>query len=146
MSEQNKTVVRRIGEDHWNNKRAELVGELFTSNVSLDTPDGILTGLEGASLLLHAYTTAFPDFRLAIEDLLADGDSVVFRWTFTGTHRGPLAEIAATGRHVSVPRGIGIFHLSAGKVTRGYLAWDKYALLQQLGVLGAAAAPSTQRT
>jgi len=135
MSEQNKTIVRRIVEEHWNKKNAALVSELFASNVSLDTPDGVLTGLEGASFLLQAYATAFPDFRLIIDDLLADGNQVVFRWTFTGSHRGPLAGIAASGRQVSVPRGIGIFRINAGKVDQGYLAWDKYALLQQLGVL-----------
>ncbi len=78
MSEQNKTVVRRIIEEHWNNKNAELVSELFASNVSLDTPDGVLTGLEGASSLLQAYATAFPDFRLTIDDLFADGNKSSF--------------------------------------------------------------------
>lgn len=135
MSEQNKTVVRRIVEEHWNNRNAALVSELFASNVSLETPDGVLTGLEGASFLLQAYATAFPDFRLIIDDLLADGNQVVLRWTFTGTHRGPIAGIPASGRQVRVPRGIGIFRIHAGKVDNGYLAWDKYALLQQLGVI-----------
>jgi steroid delta-isomerase-like uncharacterized protein len=135
MSEQHKALVRRIVEEHWNEKNPGLVNELFGSSVSLETPDGTLTGLEGASFLLQAYATAFPDFRLIIDDLLADGNQVVFRWTFTGTHRGPLADVAASGRQVSVPRGIGIFRINAGKVDQGYLAWDKYALLQQLGVL-----------
>ena len=135
MSEQNKRVVRRIVEEHWNNKNAALVNELFASNVSLDTPDGALTGLEGASFLLQAYAAAFPDFQLSIDDLLADGNQVVLRWTFTGTHLGPLADIAASGRQVRVPRGIAIFRIAEGKVDQAYLAWDKYALLQQLGVL-----------
>jgi steroid delta-isomerase-like uncharacterized protein len=135
MSEHNKAVVRRIVEDHWNKKNPALVSELFAGNLSLDTPDGMLMGLEGASLLLQAYQTAFPDFRLIIDDLLADGDQVVLRWTFTGTHRGPLADIAASGRSVSLPRGIAIFHIDSGKVDQGYMAWDKYGLLQQLGAL-----------
>jgi predicted ester cyclase len=140
MSEQNKSVVRRIVEEHWNKKNPGLVNELFTSNVSLETPDGVLTGLQGASDLLHAYGTAFPDFRLIIDDLLADGDRVVLRWTFTGTQSGPLGDIAASGRQVKVPRGIAIFRIAGGKVDQGYFAWDKYALLQQLGVLPTAAA------
>jgi steroid delta-isomerase-like uncharacterized protein len=135
MSEPNKAVVRRIVEEHWNKKNAALVSQLFASNVSLETPDGVLTGLEGASSLLQAYATAFPDFHLTIDDLLADGNQVVLRWTFTGTHRGQLADLAATGRHVRVPRGIAIFGIDGGKVAQGYFAWDKYALLQQLGAL-----------
>ena len=137
MSDQNKAVVRRIVEEHWNNKNAALVPELFAANLSLETPDGVLTGLAGADLLLQAYATAFPDFRLNIEDLLADGDQVVLRWTFTGTQRGPLADVAASGRAVNVPRCIATFHLDGGKVDRGYMAWDKYGLLQQMGALPA---------
>jgi predicted ester cyclase len=135
MSEQNKMVVRRIVEEHWNNRNAALASELFTPNVSLDTPDGVLTGLEGASFLLQAYATAFPDFRVIIDDLFADGNQVAFRWTFTGTHRGPLADIAASGRQVRVPRCIGTFRIAEGKVDQGYLGWDKYALLHQIGVI-----------
>jgi steroid delta-isomerase-like uncharacterized protein len=139
MSDQNKAVVRRIVDEHWNKKNAALVSELFAPNVSLNTPDGVLTGLEGASFLLQAYATAFPDFRLNVDDLLADGNQVVLQWTFTGTHRGPLADIPATGKHVSVPRCIAIFRIEGGKMTQGQFAWDKYALLQQLGVLPASA-------
>jgi predicted ester cyclase len=135
MSDQNTAVVRRIVEEHWNNKNAALVPELFAATVSLETPDGVLTGLAGAGLLLQAYGTAFPDFRLSIDDLLADGDQVVLRWTFTGTHQGPLADIAASGKAVNVPRGIAIFHLAGAKVDQGYMAWDKYGLLQQVGAL-----------
>jgi steroid delta-isomerase-like uncharacterized protein len=135
MSEQNKTVVRRLIDEHWNNKNAAIVSELFASNVSLDTPDGVLTGLEGAGSLLQAYETAFPDFHNATDDLFAEGDQVVLRWTFTGTNSGPFADIAATGKQVRVPGAIGIFRLEGGKVTQGHLAWDKYGLLQQLGVI-----------
>jgi steroid delta-isomerase-like uncharacterized protein len=135
MSEQNKNIVRRMVEDHWNKKNAALVGEVFAPDVSIETPDGVLTGLQGASLLLQTYATAFPDFRCSIDELLAEGDRVVLRWSFTGTHQGPLPDLAATGKHVNVPRGIAIFRIAAGKVNQGLMTWDKYALLQQLGVL-----------
>jgi predicted ester cyclase len=78
---------------------------------------------------------AFPDFRISIDELLAVGDQVVLQWTFTGTHRGPLGDIPASGRHVNAPPGIAIFRVDAGKVIKGQMVWDKYALLQQLGVL-----------
>jgi steroid delta-isomerase-like uncharacterized protein len=144
MSEQNKTVVRRLFEDHWNGKNAELVSELFAPTVSLHTPDGVLTGLDGASFLLQAYATAFPDFHLAIDDVVAEGDKVVVRYAFTGTHRGPLADIPASGRRASVTNGFGIFRVVAGKVSEGHLAWDKYGLLQQLGALIPSSAARTE--
>ena len=135
MSEQNKAVVRRLIEDHWNAKNHALVPELFAATVSIHTPDGVLKGLDGASTLLQAYATAFPDFRLSIDDLVADGDKVAFRWTFNGTHRGPFGDIRASGKPVSVSNAIGILRLADGKVDEARLCWDKYALLQQLGVL-----------
>lgn len=140
MSEQNKAVVRRIFEDHWNKKNAALVGELFAPTVSLHTPDGVLTGLEGASLLLQTYQTAFPDFHLTIEDVVAEGDKVIVRYAFTGTHRGSLADIPASGKRANVTNGFSMFRVVAGKVSEGNFAWDKYALLQQLGALAPSAA------
>jgi predicted ester cyclase len=77
--------VRRIIEEHWNEKNPSLVAELFDAKTTVYTPDGTLQGLDGASQLLAAYTAAFPDFRLSIDELLADGDKVTLRWTFTGT-------------------------------------------------------------
>jgi steroid delta-isomerase-like uncharacterized protein len=139
MSEPNKTVVRRLIEDHWNGKQAALVEDCFAPSVTLYTPDGMLSQLEGASFLLQAYATAFPDFRIAIDDMLAEGDQVAVRYTFTGTHLGPLAELPATGRAVSMPNGVLIFRLTEGKVTEGHFSWDRYAMLQQLGVLPSSA-------
>ncbi len=135
MSEENKAVVRRLIEDHWNAKNHALVPELFAPAVSFYTPDGVLKGFDGASTLLQAYATAFPDFHLIIDDLVAEADKVAFRWTFNGTHRGPLGDIRASGKRVSVSNAVGILRLTAGKVDEAHLCWDKYALLQQLGVL-----------
>jgi len=143
MAEQNETAVRRMIEDHWNKKQFELVNEVFLPNVSIHTPDGTLGGLEGASFLLQAYATAFPDFRLDVEDLLAAGEEVAFRWTFTGTQSGALGAIPATSRQVRIPGCIAIARLSSGKVERLDMSWDRYELMQQLGVLPAAA-PAAQ--
>ena len=143
MSEQNRAVVRRLIDEHWNNKNAAIVSELFASNVSLETPDGVFTGLEGASSLLQAYETAFPDFHNTTDDLFAEGNQVVVRWTFTGTNSGPFGDIAATGKQVRVAGCIGIFRLDGGKVNQGHLAWDKYALFQQLGVIPSSASEAS---
>ena len=131
MSEQNKAVIRRLFEEHWNPKDEELVSEIFAPTVSLSTPDGMYTGLHGAISLLKSYATPFPDFHLAIEDLVAEGDKVVVRWTFTGTHSGPLA----VEKRVKVPNCIAIYRIVGGKIAEGSMAWNKYELLRQLGVV-----------
>jgi steroid delta-isomerase-like uncharacterized protein len=135
MSEQNKAVVRRIVEDHWNKKNPAVVSDLFDAKAAIYTPDGVLNGHDGAKQLLAAYATAFPDFRLNIDDLLSDGDKVALRYGFTGTHKGPLAGSAASGKSVSVQGNVGIFQIAGGKVKELRLVWDKYALMQQIGAL-----------
>jgi len=106
--------------------------------VAIHTPDGVLNGHDGARQLLSAYATAFPDYRLSTDDLLAEGDRVTYRWTFTGRHKGPLAGIAASGKKVNV-QGIGIFHIAGGKASELRLLWDKYSLMQQIGALASQA-------
>lgn len=138
MSEQNKAVVRRLFEDHWNRKNRSLADELYAPSAILHTPDGVLRGLQGATDLFDVYATGFPDFHLTLDDLVAEGDKVAARWTFEGTHRGPLAEIAATGKRVKVANGIAIYRVVGGKIAEGNFAWDKFELMQQLGVLSAA--------
>jgi predicted ester cyclase len=129
-------------EDHYNKKNSALVEELFTPGVAIHTPDASMKGRDGAVALLQAYATAFPDFRLSMDDVLAAGDRVVVRYGFTGTHRGVLGNFAATGRHVSVSNAIGMYRVTSGQVAEAYITWDKYALLRQLGVLSASASVS----
>jgi len=135
MLDENKRVVRRAYEEHWNQRQPALVGELYASTVMIQTPDGPLSGLDGALALLNAYATAFPDFHLAIEEMTAEEDRVAVRYSFTGTHLGALADIQPTGKHVAVKNGVGIFRVAGGKIVNVDFMWDKYGILQQLGVL-----------
>ena len=65
---------------------------------------------------------------------MADGNKVVVRYTFAGTHKGPLAAVPASGKQANV-QGIAIFRLAGGKADEVRLVWDKFALMQQIGVL-----------
>ena len=134
MSDQNKAVVRRIVEDYWNKKNPALVGELFATDCSLHTPDGDLQGVKGAAQLYDAYATAFPDFRITAEDTVAEGARVALRYNFTGTNKGPLGAIPASGNRITVS-GIVIFRLTGGKVAEGRWSWDRVSLQQQIGAL-----------
>ena len=140
MSQENAAVVRRMVEDHWNGRNPGLVGELFAPNVVLETPDGPIAGHDGVLGLLQTYQTAFPDFHDSIEALLDAGDQVILQWRFTGTHRGSLAGIPASGRKVNAGPGIAIIRVEGGKISSGQFVWDRYDLLQQMGVLPMSAA------
>jgi predicted ester cyclase len=84
--------------------------------------------------LVTFYRSAFPDAEFTIEDVLADGDKVVMRNTFSGTHRGPFMGIAPTGRRVSQEQ-IHIVRVASGQVVEHWAVRDDLSLLQQLGVV-----------
>jgi len=96
-----------------------------------------IQGLEPYKQFILMYFTAFPDGRLTIEDIIAEGDKVVARHTFHGTHRGTLIGIPPTGIQVTAT-GINISHFANGKAVEEWANYDDLGLLQQLGVVPAA--------
>ena len=136
MSENNKAVVRRLIEEVWNKGNLPLADELFTPNYEhrdASTPD-FGRGPEGEKKRATLYRTAFPDLRLMVEDIIAEGETVVTRWSCRGTHKGDLRGIAPTGRQINIS-GVTITRLEKGKLAEGFVNWDALGLMQQLGVV-----------
>jgi predicted ester cyclase len=105
MSEENKALVRRYFEEVWDKGNLEAIDELFTADFIRHGPtatEGEVRGLEGFKALVIMYRSAFPDLRVPIEDLLAEGERVVSRWRTRGTHQGELMGIAPSGNQASV--------------------------------------------
>jgi predicted SnoaL-like aldol condensation-catalyzing enzyme len=104
MSAENKAVVRRLFEDFWNNRKHPLADEIFAASYvhhDPDTPD-IGKGPEGQKKIFDLYTTAFPDSRFTIEQMIAEGDAVATRWIVRGTHKGDLLGNAPTGKQITL--------------------------------------------
>lgn len=74
---------------------------------------------------------AFPSYELLAGEMLADGDKVVVRGTFRGTHRGPFAGIEPTGRQVTASLII-IYRVENRRIAEYWLQFDLLSLLQQL--------------
>jgi predicted ester cyclase len=85
---------------------------------------------------VYFYLAAFPDTKFTIEDLIAEGDKVVVRWSVQGTHTGPLGDIAPTGRRVSIT-GTTTCRIAGGMIVEAHDNWDALGMRQQLGVLPA---------
>jgi predicted ester cyclase len=79
-------------------------------------------------------TTAFPDHRIDIVDMVAEGDKVVMRITFSGTHQGSYMGIAPTGKHFTMEL-INITRVVNGKAVEHWGVRDDLGMLQQLGVI-----------
>jgi steroid delta-isomerase-like uncharacterized protein len=82
------------------------------------------------------FRTAFPDYKHTINDLIAEGDKVVARWTFHGTHEGDFQGLPPTGKKVTIPC-ISVFRLVDGKIMDDWTISDTYSLMHQLGALPA---------
>ena len=136
MSEGNKNTVRRLFEEVWNKGNLQVTDDLFTPNYThhdSSTPD-VGRGPESERKRATLYRTAFPDLRLTVEDIIAEGETVVARWSCRGTHKGDLNGIAPTGKHVNLT-GISIARFTNGKMSEGFVNWDALSLMQQLGVV-----------
>ena len=136
MSEKNKTVVRRLFEEVWNKGNLPVTDELFAANYvhhDSSTPD-VGPGPESEKKRATLYRTAFPDLRLTIEDIIAEGETVMARWSCRGTHKGDLSGIAPTGKQFTIS-GISIARIANGKMAEGWVNWDALGLMQQLGVV-----------
>lgn len=77
---------------------------------------------------------AFPDGHQTIEDMIAEGDKVVFRSTFRGTHKGELAGIAPTGKRVNITM-MQIAKIVTGRVVEFWHYPDELGLRRQLGAI-----------
>jgi steroid delta-isomerase-like uncharacterized protein len=131
--EENKANVRR-GFEAVNQKNLAVFDELLTPDVVVHSASTTTQGLEAYKQSLSMYLTAFPDLQFTIEDMIAEGDTVVVRYTTRGTHQGNLWGIPATGKQVSAT-GIFIDHLVNGKAVEQWTNFDDLGLLQQLGVI-----------
>ncbi len=91
-------------------------------------------GPQGVTQTLARYLQAFPDLRFTLDEVIADGDRLALNWTVRGTHRGALMHIPPTGRAIEV-KGVSIYTIANGKITRGLFIWDVAGLLRSLGLL-----------
>jgi len=149
MSEQNKAVVHRLFEELWNKGNLPVADELIAPTYThhdASTPD-VGRGPESEKKRVTLYRTAFPELRLTVEAVIAEGESVVARWSCRGAHRGDLSGIAPTGKQFVIS-GVTVVRFTDGKIVEGWINWDALGLMQQLGVvpeLGKAKAAAAAR-
>ena len=142
MSEQNRKLVRQLNEEYHNQGRIhEVIEQRFAPDfVNHAAPPGLPPTREGNEMFSTAFRHAFPDYQVTIHDVIVEGDKVVTRKTFSGTHQGDWMGIPASGRKVSFD-GIDIVRIVDDKVVEHWAQFDMLTLMQQIGGV-ASAAPS----
>jgi steroid delta-isomerase-like uncharacterized protein len=133
-TEESNEIVVRYYQEVLNSGKVDLLDELAVPDYMEHDPlPGQGTGLDGLRDRVTMFLTALsPHFT--IEDVIAEGEKVVVRWTNSGTHVGEFFGIPATGKSFQIA-GIDIHRLQDGKMAEHWHVVDVFALLQQLGVL-----------
>ena len=119
----NKAIVRRLMEEVLGHGRLHLLPELVAPAYVGHFEIGDHYGPGGVRIDIAAYRTAFPDLAVTLDDLLADGDQVVRRFTLRGTHRQMFLGVPASGRPV-VLHGIAIDRLVRGQLVESWVQVD----------------------
>ncbi len=132
-TEENKAIVRHF-EALFNEKRVDLADEFVARDyIDHGALPGQAPGLTGAKQKWAMFIAAMPDLHVPIEDMVAEGDKVVVRWTAEGTQQGELLGRPPTGKLIRFS-GISIYRLAGGKVTEVWEQFDRLSLMQQLGM------------
>jgi predicted ester cyclase len=116
MSEKNKEVVRRW-QEAYNSGRLEILDDVLSSEwVSNSWPEGVPHTLDGARELHRQILSIWPDWHTTTEELIAEGDVVVQRFTTTGTHgTADFFDLKPNGVRFSLG-GVNIFRIRSGKI------------------------------
>ena len=133
----NKAIARRFLEG-FNTGNPAIAAALVAPNFANHDPSTppLPAGPEGYKQLLATYRGIYPDIHMTVDDLIAEGDKVVCRWTARGTNTGPLMGMPPTGKAVSVS-AVYIFRVEAGKLAEAWGDFDALGMQQQLGLLPA---------
>ncbi len=137
MSKQaHKDLVSRFSNQFKNEGRHGVVEELMSPDFVHHFKDPNLPpGRAGLAALGAAVSGAFPDVKVEIQDLLADGDRVVERCVATATHSGPFNGVPATGRSVTWTE-THIYRVRDGRIAELWPEVDMLSILMQIGAMG----------
>jgi steroid delta-isomerase-like uncharacterized protein len=133
-TEENKNLVRRFEEAVWNERDPSRVNEFFAASHVFRAPGGPPMDFDGHRQMIAHFQEAFPDGRNTSDELLAEGDKVVQRWTFRGTHQNVFQGIPPTGEQVTLT-GIAIWRFDGGKIVESWHEMDTLGFMQQLGAI-----------
>jgi steroid delta-isomerase-like uncharacterized protein len=135
--EDNKQAARRFYQEVINDRNLDAIDELLA-------PDGVdhtfgSQNAEQAKQFFGMVHQAFPDLHVEVLDVMAEGELVAARVTYTGTHQGEFVGIPATGKQTT--SGVDLFRMQDGRQVEHWGGPDMFSFLLQLGVMPAPGAP-----
>lgn len=139
-TEDNKALVRRYFDDVWNARDLAAADDLFTADYRDATaPPRVATGPAGARDFVTENVARLPDIQYRVQDLIAEGDTVVATWVARGTNDGPLQTrsgrpLPPTGKSVDWS-GATVFHVRGGRIAATRIYQDRLGIFRELGLV-----------
>ena len=130
-SDHNKSLVRRWIAELWNKGNFAVASDVFAPTYVHRTPVATFPDLPTFLQMISDFRTGVPDVQVAIQDLFAEDDRIVFRWLLTGTHRGSLFGIASTNKAIT-HSGMTIQRVENGKIVEAWAEFNAGGLRQYL--------------
>jgi steroid delta-isomerase-like uncharacterized protein len=133
MPDDPKALVQAFVEDVQNKGNIDATGDYIAADlVDHSNLPGLPDGLEGAKAIFSMIRAGFPDHDAVIHDQVAEGDKVVTRKSFTGTHDGEFLGVPPTGRRVTI-EVIDIVRVANGRIVEHWNTVNLLGALQQMG-------------
>ena len=127
-----KSLIRRYYSELWNAWSTTALEELISRDIVFRGSIGTaVNGIEEFKQYVSKIRAAFPDFHNHIEELIGEGDKIVARLTYTGTHRGELFGFSGTERNITY-QGIAILQFREAKIVSGFVLGDTESLKRQI--------------
>jgi steroid delta-isomerase-like uncharacterized protein len=131
-TEDNKRLAARWMSELWSEGDISKAGVLYNPDYVRHDPLGQVNDLDQLKEFVAMFHTGAPDLEFTVEDMVAERDEVLVRWTARGTHRGTILGMAATGNHVTVA-GMDLLRFKSGRIVESWPCYDLIGLLMQLG-------------
>lgn len=132
-TEENKAIVRQFFEEGPSKGNIKAANELLSPDFAMHVPLPAPPGIEGINEVITTCRAAFEHLNVTIEDMVAEGDKVVARFTAQGVHKGSFMGLPATGKPITMT-GIEIFRIKDGKIAELWGEVNLLGLMQQLGI------------
>lgn len=137
-TQDNINIVKKLFETYNKNDSSQLslLDSIFSNDIQFHDPvvPEVKSGIPSVKQLENNYIKSFPNKKVKIDSVTAAENLVTMRWTCSGTHKGIYQNNPATNREFKIS-GISIFRFENGKIKEVWQNWDKFGLMEQLGLL-----------
>lgn len=131
MIREPKTIVNLYKNEFWSQGQLELKDELLTPDFVFTSPAQAVEGRDAVADYASYLRTAFPDLHFTTHEMIVEGDRVACSWMLHGTQKEAFLGFPAQNQQVALP-GVSVFHLSAGRLCKEQVFWDRQTLMEQL--------------